>query len=521
MTRVFVEFDKTLEIPDGWSLLKSTPNRNTPITLYWALKQRNLDVLERIFWEVSDPQSLKYGQHKTLEELADIVAPEESEIDYMMKWLQSFSPLSISISLSRDFIVTKFRLSTAEEILRVRFSYFNYQGSDIRFLRTLDPYTLPASIAEKIDFVGGVHRLPTPHLPLETENSEPNAAVTPATIRSRYNVTDIGSNPANSAATSQFLLQWYSSSDLAKFFSQNKLPDYKVAKVVGENHEDIPGIEASLDIQYLMGVSQNITTWFYFTAGYDNDGQEPFLEWIIALNNDSNTPLVNSVSYGDYENSISFDYLDRCNVEFQKFGASGHSLLFASGDWGVGCNGTKHSPVWPTSSPYVTSVGGTQMVMNNEVGVTFSGGGFSNYFSQPSYQTQAVKTFLSTSTDLPPASSFNSSGRAYPDISAFATNYQVVVHGITTSVGGTSASTPTVSAIVALLNDYRLSKGESSLGFLNPLIYQTFDTQPTAFYDVTSGSNDYKTCKGFTARSGWDPITGVGTPNYPILKKLI
>ena len=76
-------------------------------------------------------------------------------------------------------------------------------------------------------------------------------------------------------------------------------------------------------------------------------------------------------------------------------GARGTSILFASGDGGV-CgvqsqSGTRFIPTFPSTCPYVTSVGGT--VGTPETGVNFSGGGFSNYFSNPSYQTPAVSAY--------------------------------------------------------------------------------------------------------------------------------
>ena len=84
-----------------------------------------------------------------------------------------------------------------------------------------------------------------------------------------------------------------------------------------------------------MGVAVNVPTWFVYTAGNDNGGQEPFLEWIVKLSNTSNAPWVNSVSYGDVESSISDSYLQRMESEFQMIGARGISILFASGDSGV------------------------------------------------------------------------------------------------------------------------------------------------------------------------------------------
>jgi len=521
--RVFVEFQKPLHPPAGWWAENRMVRKDTEITLVWALKQQNLDQLEAIFWDVSNPRSKNYGKHLTLFEIADLVAPEKEDIVHVMDFISSYSPISTHLTLSRDFIVSKFTVEKAEELLQVKFSYFYHPFTNIRLLRSLEPYTLPSCVAARVDFVGGVHRFPAHRVLREFALSDSNAGgVTPASIRERYNVTDVGSSSKNSMATSQFLRQWYSPDDLSQFFADNDLPDYKVAKVVGDNREDKPGVEAMLDIEYIMGVGQNVTTWFYFTSGYDNVGQEPFLEWIVALNDDPSTPWVNSVSYGDEEDSISDDYIDRCNTEFQKFGTSGHSILFASGDSGVGCvDGTSFRPEWPTQSPYVTSVGGTFMVGSTETAVEFSGGGFSNHFTQPSYQKDAVADFFATSQDLPPSSYYNSTSRAYPDIAAFATNYQVVVNGRTTGVGGTSASTPTVSGIISLLNDVRIQNGKSSLGFLNPFLYQTLASSPEAFYDVATGSNPSGQCPGFTATDGWDPVTGVGSPNYAILKKLV
>merc|ERR1712224_946326 len=97
-------------------------------------------------------------------------------------------------------------------------------------------------------------------------------------------------------------------------------------------------------------------------------------------------------------------------------------------------------------------------------------------------------------------------------ISAEATGYNVVANGFTyPGVAGTSCSTPAASGVFALLNDVRLSQGKSSLGFLNPFIYQN----QAAFNDITKGSGGgCSLSHGFPASQGWDPVTGVGSPNY-------
>ena len=100
---------------------------------------------------------------------------------------------------------------------------------------------------------------------------------------------------------------------------------------------------------------------------------EPFLDLMLALNNASDPPRVVSTSYGEDEGSTSFAYARRVQMEFVKAGLRGVSLLFASGDSGVGTMWTSNSgggggdgascshftPQWPAASPYVTSVGAT------------------------------------------------------------------------------------------------------------------------------------------------------------------
>jgi len=199
--------------------------------------------------------------------------------------------------------------------------------------------------------------------------------------------------------------------------------------------------------------------------------------------------------------------------------------MFSSGDDGVGAgdcltnDGTNiehFQPNFPASCPFVTTVGGTIKV-NPETAVDFSGGGFSNYFARPSYQATAVSTFL-TSLGTKLAGQFNTTGRGYPDVAAQAENFQVIVGGRTENVAGTSCSSPTFAGVVSLLNDFRIASGKAPLGFLNPLIYST---GVPGFNDITSGSNPGCGTTGFTARAGWDPVTGLGTPDFGKLQAIV
>lgn len=108
---------------------------------------------------------------------------------------------------------------------------------------------------------------------------------------------------------------------------------------------------------------------------------------------------------------------------------------------------------------------------------------------RPAYQASVVEAYLNSSVmKALPAGLYNASGRGYPDISANAHNYvrvdvcggfshsrQVIyLDGQIVSVDGTSASTPVIAAMIALINDARMKIGMSTLGFLNPCMHTPF-----------------------------------------------
>jgi len=242
---------------------------------------------------------------------------------------------------------------------------------------------------------------------------------------------------------------------------------------------------------------------------------EGFLDIITALLAESAPPQVLTTSYGfDTEADLSEALtVAMCN-SYMQLTARGVSILFASGDGGVaatpGEKCTTFLPTFPTC-PFVTLVGATENVP--EKGAELSAGGFSNYFPQQSYQATAVNAYLAklgtTFKGL-----YNASGRAYPDVSAQGQKVEIVEAGRTGLVAGTSCSSPIFASVIGLLNDQLISAGKPVLGFLNPWIY----ANPAAFNDITTGNNPGCGTTGFPAMAGWDPVTGMGSPNFSAMK---
>lgn len=95
-------------------------------------------------------------------------------------------------------------------------------------------------------------------------------------------------------------------------------------------------------------------------------------------------------------------------------------------------------------------------------------------------------------------------------------NIAVYVGGDLGLEGGTSASSPIFASLVNRIVEERLRAGKGPLGFINPVLYQ----HPEVLHDITNGSNPGCGTNGFDAVEGWDPVTGMGTPNYPKMLEL-
>ena len=192
------------------------------------------------------------------------------------------------------------------------------------------------------------------------------------------------------------------------------------------------------------------------------------------------------------------------------FTAPGMTYLAATGDSGAAVS-------WPSVSPNVVAVGGTTLTYTgtgarSEVSWSGTGGGISAYTATPSYQSSAVPGMGTLARRAVADVAFN----ADP-----ASGQYVVVQtpGTTTmswlSVGGTSLSTPQWAGLMAVANAARALNGKPALGAPHAVLYGQISTVPgtyySAFTDITMGSDG--TCALCTAKVGYDPLTGLGTPN--------
>lgn len=339
-----------------------------------------------------------------------------------------------------------------------------------------------------------------------------------------------------------------------KFVSIDGGPQQDTGLTIEQAEEGI-SVEANLDVQTIIGLTYPMPVTAYTTGGEppqipdeaagDPPGNEPYLAWINYVLSQKNLPQVISTSYGDDEQTVPGDYAKRVCNGFAQLGARGISILFASGDGGAGdiagnnataCvsndgkNTFKFLASFPPSCPYVTAVGATQGFEPETSaarpangygpdgklhGYYASGSGFSEYFKRPSYQDKVVPAYVKAMKGEHKGL-FNPEGRGYPDIAAQGLYFHINWNSTDKIISGTSASTPLMSSIIALVNDALIAKGEPTLGFMNPWLYKK---GYKAFTDITEGYNGGCNTTGFPTTKGWDAVTGFGTPIFPELLK--
>lgn len=240
-----------------------------------------------------------------------------------------------------------------------------------------------------------------------------------------------------------------------------------------------------------------------------------------------------SISYGEAEVYFPKAYAERQCNEILKLGLQGHSILVASGDYGVasfpgsnddeyGClstdalNGTVYNPDYPSGCPYITVVGATRLYPNQTVNDPESamqvnltafniatgagpvsppydffatGGGFSNLFAPAPFAVKDVASYLSK--DLPfqelpyyeinedatnigeDGGLYNRLGRGYPDVSANGAFLLTFVNLTEGTFFGTSLASPIFGAVITLLNEERTAAGKGPIGFINPALYES------------------------------------------------
>jgi kumamolisin len=281
-----------------------------------------------------------------------------------------------------------------------------------------------------------------------------------------------------------------------------------------------PDVEVMLDIEVSGAIAPGAKIVVYFAP---DASDQSFLGVMNAIISDTvNKPGIVSISWGGPEDTATSQFQNEFDQLLQSAAHLGITVCVAAGDNGS-ADFAADDPNWdkkahvdfPASDPFVLACGGTQLTASSTA-ITKeivwddgkndgTGGGVSRVFALPSYQQNAG---VPKAAD--PAGSVM---RGVPDVAgdaAPASGYRILCDGTSfpdpsqglPPVGGTSAVAPLWAGLIARINQ---GLGKPA-GFVNPLLYAA--PANAAFRDITQGTNgDYK------AAPGWDPCTGLGTPN--------
>jgi kumamolisin len=312
----------------------------------------------------------------------------------------------------------------------------------------------------------------------------------------------------------------YRPEDLATYFKALGVgsPDVVAVSVDQANNSPTgdangPDGEVMLDIEVVGALVPQAKIAVYFAPNTDAG----FIDAVTTAAHDTtNNPSVLSISWGGPESTWTPQSSAALDSAFQAAIAMGITVCTASGDNGSAdgvSDGADHVD-FPSSSPHVLACGGTsltargssiasEVVWNDGANGGASGGGVSTVFALPAWQ-EGLKVTSAAGATQP------LSMRGVPDVSGDAdpeTGYSVRIDGTDTVIGGTSAVAPLWAALITRLN----AAAGTPLGFVNPALYQS----PGSLNDIVSGNNG-----DFSAASGWDACTGLGSPNGSRLKSL-
>lgn len=313
----------------------------------------------------------------------------------------------------------------------------------------------------------------------------------------------------------------YETADLSSYFAELNVTAPQVLSVGVDSAANQPGGdpngadgEVMLDIEVAGAIAPEARIAVYFAPNTDAG----FLDAITtAIHDSTNQPTVISISWGGPESGWTQQAMNSFDQAFQSAAALGITICVASGDNGsadgVG-DGVNHVD-FPASSPHVLACGGTslkaqgagiasEVVWNDGSEGGASGGGISATFALPAWQ-KGLKATDSRGATV----ALNM--RGVPDVSGDAdpqTGYAVLVDGNDTVIGGTSAVAPLWAGLIARINAI---KGKPA-GFINATLYQN----PAALSDIKQGNNG-----AYSAVSGWDACTGLGSPNGTALEGIL
>jgi subtilase family serine protease len=549
--------------------------------------------VEKLLAEQQDPKSANYHKWLTPEQYADRFGLSTADLDKVVSWLQSEGFTVNRVARGRTQVWFTGLVSQIETVFRTEMHRYIVNGEN-HFAHSTElavPAALAdvvLGVHGLSDFRPGarahIRKLSPEQVKANfTSSISGNHFVAPDDFATIYDVKALytagfdgtgvriavaGQSAINTSDIDAFRSASGLPARTAANFTMTLVPNSGTSTVVTG---DVG--ESSLDLEWAEGVAKGASETFVYVGKSPNSTATVFDAFLYAI--DNNVAPVISMSYGNCEQNLPSSFLTMLQQETQKANLQGQTISAASGDFGVAdCDSSSKLPAQggiavdvPGALPYVTSVGGTsfsgdlsspatywsatnngnngsvlqyipESAWNDTTAVSAlsaSGGGASTLFSKPSWQT-GTGVPSDGKRDVPDvalAADPNHDGyllcatdsAASPPVPPCSNGFRDSSGNLNVA-GGTSFGAPTFSGIVAILNQ----KTGSKQGNVNPTLYALAASTPSAFHDITSGSNivpcgaGTKDCPttgtaqyGFNAGPGYDLVTGLGSIDAAVL----
>lgn len=337
---------------------------------------------------VSDVSHARYGHHLSVEQVNALVAPKDESFDLVHEWLASFGiePAHLTYSAAKDWIKVTLPASTVEELLATKYHVFEHEDGT-RLVRT-PQWSLPKHLHEHIDMISPTNSFfrarPQSTLAMQASSRFPLSAfpqpatspyaaavcntsgITPLCLRTLYNTLNyVPRAPGrNQIGLTDYLGESNNRSDISLFLRKYR-PEatsyayqFQVDIINGGDDQQTPDTpaqlavtkdtEGDLDAETIIGITFPTPLTAYTTGGSPPfmpddqtpvDENEPYLDWLMYVLAQPFVPQTISTSYSDDEQTVPRSYATTVCNQFAQLGARGVSLLFASGDFGVGPSG--------------------------------------------------------------------------------------------------------------------------------------------------------------------------------------
>ncbi|MFZ1081628.1 MAG: S53 family peptidase, partial [Candidatus Kryptoniota bacterium] len=494
-----------------WEFVGALPD-TAILNLQIGLALRNEVTLDSLMQGIYDPTSPTYHRYLTPEQFTEMFGPTEQDYQTVIDFMQARGLRVIGTYPNRVVIDVSSSVANIEKTFHVNMGIYRDPSKPRTFYAPDVVATIDSLDVSVLDVIGIDDYAPPRPIDLkkpksgekpETNGSGPGGLFIGNDYRAAYAPGVSLDGTGQIVGLFEFGPYW--TNDVTTYEGQAGLPHVKITNVLLDGFTGVPGAsddvgEESLDIENALSMAPGASFIVY-------EGNNA-VDILSRIASDDKAKQI-SCSFGWYPPSLTENKL------YEELDAQGQGFYVASGDGGAYADTVQIFS--PTDNPNITCVGGTYLVTNgpggdwiSETAWNGSSGGISQTFLCPNYQigignssNQGSKTY-----------------RNIPDVSATAAFqfYFVYNDGSSGGIGGTSGSAPLWTGFTALINQQAAANSKPGAGFINPALYSigkgsSFSYNPD-FHDITSGNNfNTSSPSQFSAGSGYDLVTGWGTPN--------